>query len=186
MIGKGLYLTLTIPHSTLGLTDLRSHLAVIPQDPVLFQTSLRQNIDPFGQSSEEELWRVVKESNLEEKVRADTRGLDLVVEADGDNFSVGEKQLICLARALVRRNNILLLDEATASLDLRTDHLIQRTIQTSFSSCTVLTIAHRLNTVMQYDKIMVLDQGQLVECDTPNNLLNSNGIFAEMAISAGL
>ena len=129
---------------------------------------------------------MVRESNLEEKVRADTRGLDFMVEADGDNFSVGEKQLICLARALVRRNKILLLDEATASLDLRTDHLIQRTIQTSFSHCTVLTIAHRLNTVMQYDMIMVLDQGLLVECDTPDNLLNSNGVFAEMAKSAGL
>ena len=159
---------------------------MIPQDPVLFQASLRQNIDPLGQSSEEELWRVVKESNLEDKVRTDTRGLDMVVEADGDNFSVGEKQLICLARALVRRNKILLLDEATASLDLRTDHLIQRTIQTCFSSCTVLTIAHRLNTVMQYDKIMVLDQGQLLECDTPDNLLAAGGVFAEMATSAGL
>ena len=170
----------------MGLSDLRSRLAVIPQDPVLFQASLRHNIDPLGQSSEEELWRVVRESNLEEKVRADTRGLDFMVEADGDNFSVGEKQLICLARALVRRNKILLLDEATASLDLRTDHLIQRTIQTSFSACTVLTIAHRLNTVRQYDKIMVLEQGQLVECDTPDNLLESNAIFAEMAKSAGL
>ena len=101
---------------------------------------------------------MVRESNLEEKVRADTRGLDFMVEADGDNFSLGEKQLICLARALVRRNKILLLDEAMDSLDLRTDHLIQRTIQTCFSSCTVLPIAHRLNTVMQYDKIMVMDQ----------------------------
>ena len=159
---------------------------MIPQDPVLFQASLRHNIDPLGQSSEEELWRVVRESNLEDKVRADTRGLDMMVEAEGENFSVGEKQLICLARALVRRNKILLLDEATASLDLRTDHLIQRTIQTNFSSCTVLTIAHRINTVMDYDKILVLDQGELVESDTPRNLINSNGIFADMATSAGL
>ena len=159
---------------------------MIPQDPVLFQASLRHNIDPVGQSSDEELWRVVKESNLEDKVRADPSGLDMVVEANGDNFSVGEKQLICLARPLVRRNKILLLDEATASLDLRTDHLIQRTIQTSFAACTVLTIAHRLNTVMMYDKIMVMDQGQLVECDTPDNLLSANGVFAEMALSAGL
>ena len=159
---------------------------MIPQDPVLFQASLRDNIDPLGQSSQEELWRVVRESNLEEKVRADTRGLDMLVEAEGENFSVGEKQLICLARALVRRPKILLLDEATASLDLRTDHLIQTTIMTAFNSCTVLTIAHRLNTVMEYDKIMVLDQGQLLECDTPDNLLASGGVFAEMAKSAGL
>ena len=159
---------------------------MIPQDPVLFQASLRDNIDPLGQSSQEELWRVVRESNLEEKVRADTRGLDMLVEAEGENFSVGEKQLICLARALVRRPKILLLDEATASLDLRTDHLIQTTIMTAFNSCTVLTIAHRLNTVMQYDKIVVLDQGQLLECDTPDNLLAAGGVFAEMAKSAGL
>ena len=159
---------------------------MIPQDPVLFQASLRDNIDPLGQSSQEELWRVVRESNLEEKVRADTRGLDMLVEAEGENFSVGEKQLICLARALVRRPKILLLDEATASLDLRTDHLIQTTIMTAFASCTVLTIAHRLNTVMEYDKIMVLDQGQLLECDTPDNLLALGGVFAEMAKSAGL
>ena len=159
---------------------------MIPQDPVLFQASLRDNIDPLGQSSQEELWRVVRESNLEEKVRADTKGLDMLVEAEGENFSVGEKQLICLARALVRRPKILLLDEATASLDLRTDHLIQTTIMTAFNSCTVLTIAHRLNTVMEYDKIMVLDQGQLLECDTPDNLLASGGVFAEMAKSAGL
>ena len=150
---------------------------------MLFQASLRDNIDPLAQSSEEELWRVVEQINLGEKVRGDPRGLDMM---DSDNFSVGEKQLICLARALVRRNKILLLDEATASLDLRTDHLIQRTIQTCFSSCTVLTIAHRLNTVMQYDKIMVLDQGQLLECDTPDNLLAAGGVFAEMATSAGL
>ena len=153
---------------------------------MLFQASLRDNIDPLGQSSQEELWRVVRESNLEEKVRGDPRGLDMMVEAEGENFSVGEKQLICLARALVRRPKILLLDEATASLDLRTDHLIQTTIMTAFNSCTVLTIAHRLNTVMEYDKIMVLDQGQLLECDTPDNLLASGGVFAEMAKSAGL
>lgn len=162
------------------MSDLRSKLAVIPQDPVLFQATVRYNIDPLDQASDEELWRVVEQANLGDKVRAEDRGLDMMVETDGENFSVGEKQLICLARALVRKNKIILLDEATASLDLRTDQLIQNTIQTSFSSCTVLTIAHRINTVMQYDKIMVLDQGMMVECDTPENLLRSGGVFAQM------
>ena len=104
----------------------------------------------------------------------------------GENFSVGQRQLMCLARALLRSSRLLLLDEATAAVDLETDDVVQATIRDQFRQCTVLTIAHRLNTVMNYDQILVLDQGQLVECDTPHNLLRANGIFADMAKSAGL
>jgi len=108
------------------------------------------------------------------------------VEAEGENFSVGEKQLLCLARALLRRNKILLLDEATASVDVGTDHAIQSTIKDAFAGCTVLTIAHRLDTVMGYDQVLVLDQGRLVEKGAPYKLLSSGGIFESMASAAGL
>jgi len=172
--------------SEIGLTDLRSAVAVIPQDPVLFQGTVRYNIDPFDSHTDEEVWRAIEASNLKEKVCAENKQLDMVVEADGDNFSVGEKQLICLARALLRKNKILLLDEATASVDVKTDHLIQSTIQSAFSGCTVLTIAHRLNTIMGYNTVMVLDQGRLVEVGSPNTLMEAGGIFADMAKAAGL
>ena len=170
----------------IGLADLRSAIAVIPQDPVLFQGTVRYNIDPFNAHSDEDVWRALDRANLKEKVANEGSQLMMVVEAEGENFSVGEKQLICLARALLRRNKILLLDEATASVDVATDHAIQSTIQDAFSACTVLTIAHRLNTVIGYDLILVLDQGVLVEKGSPNQLMRSGGIFESMARAAGL
>jgi len=132
------------------------------------------------------VWSVLENSYLKEKVNKEGQGLDMMVEVDGDNFSVGEKQLICLARALLRKNKILLLDEATASVDVKTDHLIQKTIQNQFSDCTVITIAHRLNTIINYDKVMVLDQGQLVQFESPERLLSTSGHFRDMALAAGL
>ena len=123
---------------------------------------------------------------MRSEVATDSSQLMMSVEAEGENFSVGEKQLICLARALLRRNKILLLDEATASVDVATDHAIQSTIQDAFSACTVLTIAHRLNTVIGYDLILVLDQGVLVERGSPNQLMRSGGVFESMARAAGL
>ena len=170
----------------IGLADLRSAVAVIPQDPVLFQGTVRYNIDPFNAHSDEDVWRALDRANLKEKVAGEGSQLMMVVEAEGENFSVGEKQLICLARALLRRNKILLLDEATASVDVATDHAIQSTIQDAFSACTVLTIAHRLNTVIGYDLILVLDQGVLVEKGSPNKLMRNGGIFESMARAAGL
>jgi len=172
--------------SVLGLAALRSAIAVIPQDPVLFQGTIRYNLDPFDKHSDEEVWGALEAANLKEKVGTEGKQLSMLVEAEGENFSVGEKQLICLARALLRRNRILLLDEATASVDMKTDHLIQNTIKSAFKGCTILTIAHRLTTVIDYDKILVLDQGALVECGTPADLMAFSGIFAGMVKASGI
>ena len=173
--------------SDIGLKDLRSSIAVIPQDPVLFQGTVRYNIDPFRQSSDSQVWLTLEESNLKEKVSRDPQGLNMSVEADGDNFSVGEKQLICLARALLRRAKVLVLDEATAAVDPETDELIQTTIRKEFSHCTVLTIAHRLNTILDSDRILVLSKGQVEEVDSPLSLLkNPNSSFRSMAKDAGI
>ncbi|XP_071446417.1 ATP-binding cassette sub-family C member 12-like [Hetaerina americana] len=156
--------------SQIGLLELRSAIAVIPQDPVLFAGTLRHNLDPFDEHSDDQLWYTLEKSHLKEKVMKDEKGLMMAVEADGDNFSVGEKQLLCLARALLRRRKILLLDEATASVDVMTDHQIQLTLSEAFSHCTVFTIAHRLDTVLSYDRIIVLDAGKILEFDRPEVL----------------
>lgn len=114
-------------------------------------------------------------------------GLNHEVNEGGENLSVGQRQLICLGRALLRKTKVLVLDEATAAVDLETDDLIQRTIRTEFNECTVLTIAHRLNTIMDSDRVIVLDKGRVVEFDTPNNLLqDKNSIFYGMAKDAGI
>ncbi|XP_071446557.1 ATP-binding cassette sub-family C member 5-like [Hetaerina americana] len=167
--------------SQIGLIELRSAIAVIPQDPVLFAGTLRHNLDPFDEHSDDQLWDTLEKSHLKEKVMKDEKGLMMVVEADGDNFSVGEKQLLCLARALLRRNKILLLDEATASVDVMTDRLIQLTLSEAFSHCTVFTIAHRLDTVLSYDRIIVLDAGKILEFDRPEVLSQKeDSIFRSM------
>ena len=145
----------------IGVFDLRSSLAVIPQDPVLFAGSIRYNLDPFNQFSDADIWSALESSNLKEKINSAKQQLEMVVDAEGDNFSVGEKQLICLTRALLRKNKILLLDEATASVDVATDYHIQKTIKEVFRDCTVLTVAHRLHTVVNYDRILVLDKGKV-------------------------
>uniref|UniRef100_A0A8C9FWX8 ABC-type glutathione-S-conjugate transporter n=1 Tax=Pavo cristatus TaxID=9049 RepID=A0A8C9FWX8_PAVCR len=172
--------------SEIGLHDLRSRLTIIPQDPVLFSGTLRMNLDPFNKYSDEEVWKALELSHLKRFVSSQPSMLEFECSEGGENLSVGQRQLVCLARALLRKTRILILDEATAAIDLETDDLIQMTIRTQFEDCTVLTIAHRLNTIMDYTRILVLDNGTIAEFDTPTNLIASKGIFYSMAKDAGL
>ncbi|XP_033988991.1 canalicular multispecific organic anion transporter 2 isoform X1 [Trematomus bernacchii] len=172
--------------SEIGLHDLRSKLTIIPQEPVLFSGTLKMNLDPFEKYSDEELWAVLEHCHLHKFVSNQPAKLELECSEGGENLSVGQRQLVCLGRALLRKTRILVLDEATAAIDLETDDLIQSTIRTQFEDCTVFTIAHRLNTIMDYTRVLVLDKGQIAEFDTPTNLLSQKGIFYGMAKDAGL
>jgi len=173
--------------SKMGLHDLRSKLTIIPQDPVLFSGSLRMNLDPFSSFSDQQVWAALEQAHLKTFVTELEAGLEHEVQEGGENLSVGQRQLVCLARALLRKTKVLILDEATAAVDLETDDLIQATIRKEFAGSSVLTIAHRLNTIMDYDRIMVLDKGELKEYDSPGNLLKKDeSIFYGMVKDAGL
>uniref|UniRef100_A0A8C1YLZ1 ATP-binding cassette sub-family C member 5 n=1 Tax=Cyprinus carpio TaxID=7962 RepID=A0A8C1YLZ1_CYPCA len=145
----------------IGLEDLRSKLSVIPQEPVLFIGTVRSNLDPWDQYTDAQIWEALEKTHIKDMVSRLPNSLHSEVTDNGENFSVGERQLLCVARALLRHSKILLLDEATAAIDTETDRLIQDTIRSSFSGCSTLVIAHRLNTVLNCDRIMVLDQGQV-------------------------
>ncbi|KAM3834515.1 ATP-binding cassette sub-family C member 5 isoform 4-T4 [Vipera latastei] len=171
--------------SDIGLADLRSKLSIIPQEPVLFSGTVRSNLDPFTQYSEEQIWEALERTHMKDCISQLPMKLESEVMENGENFSVGERQLLCIARALLRRCKILILDEATAAMDTETDILIQETIREAFADCTRLTIAHRLHTVLGSDRIMVLMQGQVMEFDTPSALLsNENSRFYAMFAAA--
>ncbi|XP_078042801.1 putative multidrug resistance-associated protein lethal(2)03659 [Augochlora pura] len=165
---------------TVALQDFRSKISIIPQEPVLFGGSLRRNLDPFDEYSDNVLWEALEQVELKETITDMAAGLDTKVAEEGSNFSVGQRQLLCLVRALIRNNKIMVLDEATANVDPQTDSLIQETIRKKFVDCTVFTIAHRLNTIMDSDKILVMDRGRLVEFDHPYVLLQKKGYFYNM------
>merc|ERR1739838_1183835 len=157
---------------------LRNKLTIIPQDPVLFSGTLRMNLDPFDHYPDSQLWETLKMSHLENFVTSLKEGLQHEITEGGENVSVGQRQLICLARALLRKTRILVLDEATAAVDLETDDLIQSTLRDFFKDFTVLTIAHRLSTIMDYDKIIVMKDGHVAEYDSPTVLMeNESTIF---------
>ncbi|XP_075676248.1 multidrug resistance-associated protein 1-like isoform X2 [Dermatophagoides pteronyssinus] len=171
----------------IGLYDLRSRITIIPQDPVLFTGDLRTNLDPFQYYDDIQIWQALELAHLKQFVQTLDGGLLYKIIESGENISVGQRQLVCLARALLRKSKILILDEATAAVDMETDELIQKTIRKEFSDCTIVTIAHRLNTVIDYDRILVLDQGKIAEYDTPKNLLNNHdSLFYSMAKIAKL
>lgn len=166
--------------SHLRLFDLRHNLSIIPQDAHLFEGTIRQNLDPFGEFTDEQLWRALEHCSLAEFVRNihGNLGLESRVSESGCNFSAGQRQLMCLGRALLSTSKILMLDEATAAVDVQTDKIIQATIRKEFKDKTIITIAHRLDTVMDSDRILALDQGQVSEFDTPANLLqDENSVF---------
>uniref|UniRef100_A0A8C3LI34 Uncharacterized protein n=1 Tax=Chrysolophus pictus TaxID=9089 RepID=A0A8C3LI34_CHRPC len=172
--------------ATIGLHDLRQNLTIIPQDPVLFTGTLRMNLDPFDQYTDEEVWKALELAHLKAYVQELPERLQHIVSEGGENLSVGQRQLVCLARALLRKAKILILDEATAAVDLETDHLIQTTIRSAFADCTVLTIAHRLHTIMDSNRVMVMHAGKIVEFDSPEKLLQKQSIFSAMAKDAGI
>ncbi|CAI7871418.1 unnamed protein product [Closterium sp. NIES-53] len=155
----------------IGLTDLRSRLAIIPQDPTLFQGSVRMNVDPAGEYRDEQIWEALDRCQLGEVVRGMEEKLETQVVEGGENWSVGQRQLFCLGRALLKHTRILVLDEATASVDSATDAVIQRTIKECFGDATIISIAHRIATVIDSNKVVVMDQGTVAECDEPAKLL---------------
>jgi ABC-type multidrug transport system fused ATPase/permease subunit len=159
--------------SAVGLDAIRSGISIIPQDPVLFSGTIRANLDPFSKLSDTDLWSALKKANLHQTISGLPGGLLYQVSEGGENFSAGQRQLLCMARALLRRCKILLLDEATSSVDYETDALIQKTIKQEFKSCTILTVAHRMSNVLDSDKIIVMDGGRIVEYDTPRNQLQN-------------
>ncbi|KAF9541403.1 hypothetical protein EC957_003079 [Mortierella hygrophila] len=172
--------------STVGLSRLRKNLAIIPQDPTLFAGTVRENLDPFEELEDAELWEALERAHLKEHISTLAGGLSFKVSQNGDNFSVGQRSLICLARALLRKTKVLVLDEATAAVDVETDELIQKTIRKEFKDRTILTIAHRIKTVMDSDKILVLEKGQVEEFETPEQLVkNKESLFFKLARQAG-
>ncbi|KAF9899576.1 hypothetical protein EC991_008613 [Linnemannia zychae] len=172
--------------STVGLSRLRKNLAIIPQDPTLFAGTVRENLDPFDELEDVDLWEALERAHLKEYISALHGGLSFMVSQNGDNFSVGQRSLICLARALLRKTKVLILDEATAAVDVETDELIQKTIRKEFKDRTILTIAHRIKTVMDSDKILVLEKGRVEEFEAPQVLLQRpESHFYKLAEQAG-
>ncbi|KAL8248049.1 hypothetical protein R6Q59_009265 [Mikania micrantha] len=167
--------------STIGLHDLRSRFAVIPQDPTLFNGTVRYNLDPLGQHTDDKIWEVLEKCQLKEAVQDKTGRLDSIVVEDGANWSMGQRQLFCLGRALLRRSKILVLDEATASVDNATDTMLQETIRSEFADCTVITVAHRIPTVMDCTMVLTMSDGKIVEYDEPMMLMKrDDSLFGQL------
>ena len=178
--------------ATVGLKDLRTRLAIIPQDPTLFKGTIRSNLDPFNEHTDLELWSALRQADLvDANAQLNDRHpgrihLDGMVEEEGLNYSLGQRQLMALARALVRGSQIIVCDEATSSVDMETDQKIQKTMATAFKGKTLLCIAHRLKTIIGYDRICIMDQGRIAELDAPLSLWERGGIFRGMCEQSGI
>ncbi|XP_046465704.1 ATP-binding cassette sub-family C member 5-like isoform X6 [Neodiprion pinetum] len=171
--------------SEINLGQLRTKLSIIPQDPILFNGSIRSNLDPFKRYTDSEIWLALEKTKLKNRVQSINGHLDASVGYGGDNLSVGERQLLCLSRALLRESKILVMDEATAAVDPETEIAVQTTIQQEFSFCTILIIAHRLQTVLLLDRVLVMNSGKILEFDKPYNLLKDpNSEFSKMIAGA--
>ncbi len=163
--------------SKIALEKLREILTIIPQDPTMIEGTLRENVDPSESFSDEEIKQILLKVGLDDFIE---KSLDYQILEEGSNISVGEKQLICIARALIKKTKIILMDEATANVDYKTETLLQNCISTILKESTVITIAHRIKTVINYDKILVLDDGMIVDFDTPSNLIAKKGLFYQL------
>jgi len=173
--------------SKLGLNDLRRALSIIPQDPTLFTGTVRSNLDPFNEYQDDDLWKALESVHMKEAISQLPSKLEAPITEGGENMSVGERQLMCLGRAILKKSKILVMDEATAAVDFETDSLIQTTIRREFKNVTVLTIAHRIHTVLDSDRILVFDAGKILELDTPQNLMDDhNSVFRSMLESSGI
>ncbi|RLN23764.1 ABC transporter C family member 14-like [Panicum miliaceum] len=165
---------------TLGLHDLRSRFGIIPQEPVLFEGTIRSNIDPLEQYSDDEIWQALERCQLKEAVASKPEKLDASVVDNGENWSVGQRQLLCLGRVMLKHSRILFMDEATASVDSQTDAVIQKIIREDFAACTIISIAHRIPTVMDCDRVLVIDAGLAKEFDRPANLIERPSLFGAL------
>ncbi|CAL4922095.1 unnamed protein product [Urochloa decumbens] len=168
---------------TIGLHDLRSRLSIIPQEPTMFEGTVRNNLDPLGEYADNQIWEALDCCQLGDEVRKKELKLDSPVIENGENWSVGQRQLVCLGRVILKRSTILVLDEATASVDTATDNLIQKTLRQQFLETTVITIAHRITSVLDSDMVLLLDNGAAIEHDTPNKLLEDKSSLFSMLVS---
>jgi len=178
-----------------GLHLLRNNISIIPQTPFIFIGTIRSNVDPLGQFNDQEIWAALEDVRLKDHVERQPRRLDTQIHGSTSVFSAGQKQLVCLARAILQKSNVLIMDEATANMDYDTDFFVQKKIEERFAHATQFTIAHRLQTIANYDKVLVLDRGRKMEFDEPYKLLvnrfgdneatNVNGYFAIMVQNTG-
>ena len=186
-LSKGRILIDGVDVDQVPFEKLRKSLAIVPQDPTLFTGTLRENLDPYGKLSDSEIWAALEKVYMRDVIASYPNRLEMDVGERGGSFSIGQRQLLCLARALLRNARIVIMDEATSSIDRDTDALIQQTLRDCVKNATVVTIAHRLETIMEYDRVIVMAEGRILESGPPKLLAHQEeSEFAQMVIIAGI